>query len=741
MKKNYKLSINRIVAVSIIIAFCSIGFNSKAQALRYDDIYKQLPNLSPLNAFSLLYKFQQQDPYFSNTYIQLGHVSEQMFKNIDPLREFEYLNYWSNNAVLYYGLFPVYLQANEVRRTREYYTNLPIAQPGKKIENEDVLAYISQRLEFCKNFKDSTTTIFETLRKSKDHYNSAVRTFNEINDRFENYNEALLQTNPEYLGLLASLKNDYAESINKFNEYQKIISTFPIGKYNQTYKIRNIETFRLDGLTNSDFLKDTFDIWNYDKWADEYLEIYNKEIVPLRQEINSINRTFADNKRRISLATTLESDTKLKSFDELFLFKLGKYDNSSLVRELFKYLDSRQDFLTLSKSELNQTTDSTTALMSRKVRYYNRLAMQYKSANENLQLFNKAIVPEKIKRFNDFFMSQYQGEPGLKNFYRQESEQLSRSFDTDLSNFASYLEAEQSYRNSMGMASAARGVNIPLYPIDENSPEYAKTSHVTQFVSYAQGLPNYVAGFIKRPGNVTMAFVAKIDKEKKIEWLREIGAKGKDALPSGDKAPYVFGYDNGCVVIVSGFIDSKHRNTLVRLDNNGKELNSTRIAIELAPAYLNFDEIGQQSIMAFGRNYSDNPKLFNSYVVCQTDSVGNLAWSNALDLQGQILEILKADNKLLVFANYEWYSIEGQRKTAGLAANSWSHALFTFSTNGSLLAHKQIETDRTLFINRIFTLSSTEFNLVSLEDSPGNRSSKMKYLIVSPLGEKVFSNY
>jgi len=111
------------------------------------------------------------------------------------------------------------------------------------------------------------------------------------------------------------------------------------------------------------------------------------------------------------------------------------------------------------------------------------------------------------------------------------------------------------------------------------------------------------------------------------------------------------------------------------------------------------------------------PTFFNSYVVCQTDSVGNLSWSNALDPQGLILEFLKADNKLLVFANYERYNINSQRKTAGLTANRWSHALNTFTTNGSLLAHKQIETDRTLFINQIFTLSSTEFNLVNLEDS------------------------
>lgn len=734
MIKLIKPLLTGIVLLFIGNTFCF------SQELKYEVIYKEMSTLTPINAFSLLYKFQQQDPYFANTYIQLGNVSEQIFKNIDPLREFEYLDYWTNNAVLYYGLFPIYLQPNDVRRYREFYANLPIAPPGKKIENEDAIAFLNQRLTYCKNYKDSTGLIFETLKKSKDHYNNCVRIFNEINNRFDNYNEALLQTDQSYLKLLSSLKSEYADCISTFNTYKALINSFPIDKHNQSYRIKPIETFRLDGLTNSDFLKDTFDLWDYEKWVNSYLDLFNKEIFTLRQEINDIQKNFTENKRKITLSQTLEPEAKFSSFDDFFLYRLGKYDNNSLVRDLFRYLDARQNYLILSKSLLNGPTDSSTAIMNRRVRYYYRLAMQVSQSKEKLTTFGSSISMEKIVRFNDFFNQHYRNEAGLKNFHKQETEFINKSFNADLVNLSDYFESEFQYRKNLGLATG-KGISIALHPQAEGSPELLKATYVTQNVSFSQGLPQYVSGFIKRPGGLTMAFVAKIDKDKKVEWLREIGAKGRDMLPTGDKAPLIFGYENGCVAVVTGFIDGKNRNTMVRLDSKGKELFNNKTSIDLAPAYLSFDEINQISMLGFGRNYTENPSLFNSFIICQADSSGTINWQSPIELQGQLIDILKTENKFLAFMNFESFTLKGERIVAGNQANSWSHVVFELSFNGNIVKHKVLSANKTLFINRVFPISNTEINLIGIDTSPGERSTQVNYTIVNTNGEPIFSNF
>jgi hypothetical protein len=737
MKNTVIFSITR--RATAILSGLIITAGVFAQDLKYDDVYSQIKPLPPINAYALLLKYQQQDPHFANTYMQLGNTCETVFKNIDPLREFEYLNYWVSNAVLYYGLFPVYLQKGEVRSNREFYANLPIAAAGKKIENEDALAYLNQRLDYCKNYRDTTQLIFETLQKSKDHYNNSVRIFNEINQRFDNINEALLQTDPAYLTQLNSLKSEYGQCIETFANYKELINRFPIGKYNQTYKVKPIETFRLEGLTNSDFLKDTFELWDYNQWVTAYLDTYNKEIVPLRQEVVKINKTFIDNKRKISATSTINPEDKYSSFDEFFLFRLGKYDNNSLVRELFGYLDSRQNYLITGKLEQN-ATDSSTAAMSRKIRYYNRLAVQAKQATEKLSVFQKAITPVKIKRFNEFFTQQYQGETGLTSFYSQETDFLNVSFNESLKNLSNYFASEIIYRKSLGNASG-KGFSISLFPIEESSPEHSKQTYITQQVSFLQGQPNFVSGYIKRSGNQTMAFVAKIGKDKKVEWLREVGAKGKELLLGGDKAPLHYGSENGCVVLVSGFLDGRSRNTLVRLDNKGKELYASKIAIELFPVYLNFDEISQNSILAFGRNYTDNSKLYNNYVICSTDSLGTIQWQTPIDLNGQLVEIVKSSDKYLAFMNYQSYNINNDRKSSTTPSNGWGHVVVELSERGNIEKSTAIPSTTNLFVNRVFPISNAEFNLIGFENQPGELSEKLKYILINPNGELLFKNY
>ena len=246
-----------------LLLLMSSNIISYSQEVKYEDIYNQIGTLKPQQLYFRLYLYQNQNPHFANTYVQLGYTAEQVLKELDPLRDFELANYWVGNAVLYYSLFSRFLDANEVRRNREYYSNLPIETAGKRIENEDVLNYVYQRSNFFNNYKDSVALIYKALEKSKDHYNNCVKIFNQINENYDNLNEVLLHTNPTFLTTLESLEKEYSECIESFNSYKSLLNAYPIRGYYQVYRLKDIETYRLDGITNSDFLKDTFDLWDY----------------------------------------------------------------------------------------------------------------------------------------------------------------------------------------------------------------------------------------------------------------------------------------------------------------------------------------------------------------------------------------------------------------------------------------------------------------------------------------------
>jgi hypothetical protein len=735
------LKSNRLIILISLIGLVVFTNLSIAQTVDYEDLYNGLSALSPQQKFSRLFSYQNQNPHFANTYVQLGDAAEKILENLDPLRDFELVDYWVGNAVLYYSLFPAYLQSNEVRRNREFYANLTIETAGRKIENDDVIGYVLHRSAVCNNFKDTVTLIYRALQKSKDHYNNSVRIFNQINEKYDNLNELLLQTDQGFMNQLNLLEKEFTQCVSTFDYYKSLLQAFPLSKHNQVYKLKKIETYRLDGLTNSDFLKDTFDLWDYGDWIGSFKKVYNDDIVSLRHEIASIQKLFNDNKRKLALVESVGPDDKFASFDDFFLFRLGKYDNSSLIRELFRYLNSRQDFLILDKSPLNNPNDSSSVLMNRKLRYYHRMAMQQMATVDMLNIFMEAINPERIIRFKEFFDQQYGGQNGLISFIDQEKQFLDQTINSALQNLKTYLDNESTTKFMLGKASGSRGISIPLYPVSTDSAEYKTLSHVTCSVSEIQGQWRFVSGFMQRSGQKPMAFAAKIDPASKVEWVREIGAKGKDALPQGDMAKHIVGFDKGSMILVSGnTAENDFKNKLIRLDDKGKDVFSKEIDVKTSPIFFQFDEINQVSLMGFAAKEVDSLNIYNRFTLCKTDSLGNTEWNTPIELRGQLVDIIRIEGKYIAFFNFSNYFIDGKQVNAGSSNQHMAHVMIELSESGELIRHSPIMSNQSYMINRIFSISNDEINLIGNQSHPYLWDEKLNFLVVTPQGKIIYKN-
>ena len=472
------------------------------------------------------------------------------------------------------------------------------------------------------------------------------------------------------------------------------------------------------------------------------MQIYNSDIVALRNEIASIQKMFNDNRRKISLLESIGPEEKFTSFDDLFLFRLGKYDNNSLVRELFRYLEGRQDFLVIEKSPLNNPIDSTSDLMNRKLRYYHRLSQQLISTEKLLNAYKAAINQERISRFNVFFNQQYGGETGLIRFANQEKQLLDQTMNSALNNLKSYLEKETLTRIMLGSATGTRGVSIPLYPLSPQSPEFKTQTYLTKYVFDIQGEPKYTSGSIQRPGRSPMAFVAKVDANKKVEWVREVGAKGRDVLPKGDAATHVKGFDQGCMAIISGKMsEDEYSNRLIRLDDKGKDVFDKKIDISAIPVFFDFDDINQISLIGFGNNNFDTLNIYNGFIITKADSLGNIQWQAPIDIQGQLIDMIRAEGKYLAFFNFLSLDINGSKVNAGKDDQHMAHVVVEFSEEGRLIKHTPILSNESFCINRIFSISSNEINLLGYSNGQSQLASKLKYLIMSSQGEIIYKNF
>ncbi|TVR71707.1 MAG: hypothetical protein EA408_08690 [Marinilabiliales bacterium] len=724
----------------MLILLTGLLFITSGQQQSFEDIISNLDNLTNEQAYYRLFEYQHQNPAFANTYIQLGHLCEKIIEELDPLRQYRLVQHYINNAIVYYGLFPVFLESNEVRRNRELYSNIPVTASDSRLTNEDVLEYVAHRLEHNKFFKEKLTTIFEALESSKNHYNNCVRLFNEINNSYDSYNEALLRTDMFLLSHLDELEQEYANTIKAFDRYKALIDEFPLTDYNQEYRTRPINTFRLDGITNSDFLMDEFNIWDYGAWVKEFRNIYQNDILALRQEIEEIEKKFIYNYSYLTQAPHIDQETALDSFDELFLFRLGRFDNNSLIRELFNYNDKRQSFLQLSRNTINNPNDSSMLLMARKLRYYYRLALQLNETLEELDQFNSAITPERAGRFRDFFDDYYNGVSGLREHYNNQQLFLKSWFNNGLGNLNAYFRNEEMARRSFPPAEGRDGVLIPLSPFPAGLPD-ENSVYFTEDVAYLHGIPAFAAGYARKSGT-NVPFVAKISEEQKIEWIKEVGTTNRNVTILDNTAKKVFAYENGVIILSSAktgndsdFIAPgtvSYINTLVHIDNNGNIIYQEKIENNGYPLYLAYDEINQLCHIVMGKKAKDDDTFFSEISVCQADSTGKVSWETKLNVKGNFAGMVRAEDKYVVYLN--------ELLTTGNNGTDWGLMIADVSFDGRLLQTTPVIASSSFYVDRVFAISSNIINLMGYPGEPPHRSGNLQYLILSTEGEMVFSN-
>ncbi len=735
---------NIILTFSLVMLFW-FSFQPKAgaQVARYSDLYESLDQMTPEQAFYRLSLYQEQNPHFANTYVQLGRVSEQMYREFDPLRDFSVVEYWANNALLYYNVFFAYFEGNEARRNRDYYMNLGIEPAGRRLDNEDIEAYVKKKQTKNKNYLDSLRLVFRALETSKDHYNNCVRIFNDINAQYDNLNEALLQTNPMFLALLKELDDEFKASKDAFSYYKDLLRLFPIEGYNQEFSLRNIETFRLDGLTNSDFLENMFYLSDYSSWVSHYRSLYANDIIPLREEVAGIQRLFDDNLEMLQESETLDDEMELASYDELFLYRLGKYDSNSLIRELFNYLHSRQDFFQLRTNPLDNPADGASELMNRKLRYYYRLAMQLTAGKESLDVFHEAITPERVTRFTDFFESRYGGHDGLFKFYEDQRAFLNNTFNASMDNLSSYLDNERFNRTAISYARSSDGISIPLFPVNRDFFNYDGLVYITRDVFYEQGIPAYAAGYKKTEHAGPVAFVAKLSKDLAVEWIRELSDADGRRPVGGNKAFKVFGFENGVITMVAsrmGSIDMLEdpvkraglpaKNSLVHINDQGEYVYLRSLAETGIPTFVRHDDINQLTLLASGNQSQRIAGLLYTNSISMADSLGNLLWRAELPVNAQLIDILRAEDKFLAIVNTNEHD-DDQR---------WRAGVVEISFRGEILGITFIPASDDYHVNRTFSISSDEINLLGTSGIPGQTGGDLKYLIVSSDSEVLFDN-
>jgi len=678
--------------------------------LKYDDVYKVVLSGDKDKAYTLLIAYQRQDPDFANTYFQLGIIAKEWAKSFNPYKEFVYTKLFIYNTKLYFSLAKRYIE-DEKTKNRSYYKNAPIIPKGKKLQISDINSYIDSQIEDITDYENNIVKIINYYNKSSDYYNECVSTFMNINTTYTKIKNIYLSEEAELFSEMQKLETYFDSTLIYFKLYKDALKNFPIQNFNQTYQLRNIITYRLDGLTYSDFLQNNISLWNYKKWVQEVQQIKESTVKDNRKEIINQNNAL---KSKINALLNGEYSNGYHRFktDKKFIYRIEKLDNNSLLLKLFKLNETKFNFLTAFKKEINDPVNLTKFPMLKRAEFCYNLMKEKKIADSINNIFAKAVKPNKIKKYKKFYISEYGGLKGLKEYsFRQEL-----FFNAKLKDAFLNLKKQLYYS---------------AYKIDTDSLVYQGELISKNIVNPAENIPGtnvYRITNFKETKNNNLWFsgyylsdngniegITGYSKDKKhINFIKTSQSQLQNSINTHNLVLSPF--KEGCWVISTNFGNNGEiTNQLLKFNNEGKITYSKDLPYHTVPRLMKFDDINNTLLIVFnGKSINTIPDESEQLIYHYNPDDQLQTYEVKMDAKAAVFDMIKVNNKILLFSNFINYT-DLSGNTVFSKAGTETNILITIISKGMIKQQIPFFNTKAFFGVNVLKINSNTLNILGYE--------------------------
>ncbi|MBQ3655389.1 MAG: hypothetical protein II956_00905 [Bacteroidales bacterium] len=720
----------KIFVLVLSVLICSNVFAQRR--LRYKDIFDKMGKEPVEHTNMKLTEFQKVNPEFPNTYLQMGVISWNWLQEEDPFLNYTYVKQLIYNTNLYLGLAKSKISADdkEVKKNKTYYTNFNITSSPDEVDQQGVLDYVNKMFDKAKEYEKNVTLIIENYNKAIDNYNNCIDIYRSIVARQNNYKNLLLTTDDLARKQFDDLALSFDSVMYYFNEFKTALGNYPIKDYDQKMKIIKIETYRLEGLTSSNFLQPEIPIWDYKTWVNDAYKLMDGDVLYFKdnaeEEIKSL-------RNRISALQEQKAETD--SIPEIILpNKLvnltEKYDYESLLSASIKYEISKANYQIASMRKSNNISnpEAYNESLTQKAAYYYDLYLLSKETGNALEQLRGRISDNNIAKQEKLVRNLYKG----KNFFatsgiKEEAALLQTVADTNRENFQKFV-AEQ--LNPENKTATFQGKTISIRPV-ETDFETSPNGYNTVYTIKDDAGNRYVSGYIKNSATSASGFVAKLNPENGVIWLTQL-----NAAPSGiNKAVQVIPSKFlGPVVLVANSSNSGNKTTAIKLDASGKVRSKSEFSSNLYPVVCCYDEINEVVTAVFkGTKGNESDELDDCAV--ETVTAGQKTSDllpEAFSLKGKIIDIIKTEGGNIVICNYKTVKVGKSSENAGSNIAAINIAGNTVSLSVYQNGGKDVKALKAFKLNAeaINILGSYDNLESAISDTP-----EAAYLIINNKGE------
>ncbi len=717
-----------IFIASILLALCT-----QAQ-LRFKKIYPLAMASSKEEAFDLFMDFQRQNPDHMNTYYQLGRLSLHWMFGYDPLISYKDVSKHCYNARLYFGLARHHMTEREVRRNQQYFQGIrPLV--GEELQFSDVKNYLDSIYAMVQLYEKKTAEINLYFNKSIDFYNTCVDQYKMINDRNARLKDMVLTIDDSTIEQAKSLKQNYDSALIYFQQYSNEVSTYDLVKYDQKLVVHPISTYRLEGLSQQNFLKPKIDIYDYGKWVDQLFETLDTNIALLRKAIKDADTEFDKTAEFLNDSNTIvNKETELYRFTNKLKYQIGKFDNSSLVIDWFSYRDAQIELLTKNKDPLLNPKDSSAYPILRRAKLFEELINAKLKCDKNLKIFEKHISAAKVNKYPNFFKGKYKGIAGLNDAKKAHKEGNGNLLRNSLAQLDSFRVADIKRVSQPDGSFLFKRLKVPHLDTISLSL-HPNNSFKTTVVKMVPKGGFYIAGLHKINKRIIKPYVAFSQDGKSIDWLRKLNIKG---IKYADTI-IVNLLPTGCTALIHGSLSPQRPaiNVLVRFDEFGNEQGKTIMQTGSIPHSFIFDDINE-TILSVYKGSGQTSLETDSALVYFNKTDGSPIWSVHLPVEGSIAGLSKMDKNYIVFSNFKKYFDGKHTHESGCLGKNTCATLI--SGEGKIIGWEKYLSSTPVRISDVLKLNDNSINLLGTKESTVSNPDQFVYILLDAEGKLKFKN-
>ena len=368
----------------------------------------------------------------------------------------------------------------------------------------------------------------------------------------------------------------------------------------------------------------------------------------------------------------------------------------------------------MTYNNINDTTNNIP--LQKKAILYNQLTMQKVYTDSLLQILNERNTPNKIRKFNDFFTRHYNGYSGLISFISIEKELLQNMLDKDYENFKYFIFTDfKKFKDSTYVE--YRNLKIPLFITSLDIKETEIDQYHTTSITENRNGTYYITGFYKQPTS-SQAFVAQMNNQNEIEWLKTSNISNN----SYDYAVIASTSNDNCFTIIHSENETKHQNTLLKIDNSGKQLLKTELNNSYIPRSITYDDINQNLMLVYkdtNINFIDNH--IDTLFIQKYNLINNEPeWTTQIAIKGNFFSLIKMDTTYFVSSNFQYYTNQDNEQIKSKAKNEGgTNILLTIiSQSGSIFKMKPYFNSKSVFGLKAIKLNSEIINFTGLYGMP-----------------------